>query len=95
MVKVDDLKIGLVHGFPLAEEVPWTSWENLMDRHFGGDVDIIVCGDTHVTLVHEHNGILMVNPGSATMPNNLMSQLGNLAILTIENGIPNVEMIQL
>ena len=95
VLRIDGLKLGLIHGFPVPEEIPWTSWDYLMDLQFGEAVDVIVCGDTHVALIREHNGVLMVNPGSPTYPNNIAPALGTVAIMTIENGVSRAEIIQL
>jgi putative phosphoesterase len=44
----EGVSIGLIHGFPLPEEVPWRTTEELFQMYFGQAVDIVVCGDTHV-----------------------------------------------
>ncbi len=93
--EVEGVTLGLYHAFPLHEEVNPGAWPRLMDQWFGRPVDVIVCGDTHVAMVAEHEGVLMVNPGSATMPNNLMPQLGTVGFLTIEHGRAAAELLQL
>jgi hypothetical protein len=92
---LEGLRVGLIHWFPLPEEMHETFARDFMERHFGGSLDIVVCGDTHVARVDDHDGVLMINPGSPTLPNNLMPQLGTVAILTIEAGVPSAELIRL
>ena len=49
---------------------------------FGQPVDVVVFGDTHHDLVEEHQGVLLVNPGSATLPKH-MRRLGTVAVLEL------------
>ncbi len=57
-----------------------------MDRYFGGPVDIIVFGDSHAETVSTYKGVLLINPGSPTLPHNLLSQLGTVGLLDITGG---------
>jgi len=86
LIDVGGLRLGMVHGMPLPDEMPWTSLEKTMDRLFGGSVDVIVFGDTHVEYIGRHNGVLLVNPGSPTLPHNVTDHLGTVGILEINNG---------
>ena len=49
---------------------------------FGTPVDIVVFGDTHHAMVEEHHGMLFVNPGSPTLPKQLV-KLGTVGILEL------------
>jgi putative phosphoesterase len=89
------LKVGVIHWYPVPGEMPESFAKNFQARHFTEPLDIVVCGDTHVARVDQHEGVLMINPGSPTLPNNSMPRLGTVAILTIEQGSPSVEMINL
>jgi putative phosphoesterase len=57
-----------------------------MERHFGGAVDIFIFGHTHVPLIEQMNGTLLINPGSTTYPYNRMRQLGHVALLEVSHG---------
>jgi putative phosphoesterase len=57
-----------------------------MEHHFGGRVDVLVHGDTHVTQVEEMRGVLLVNPGSPTFPRNLTRRLGTVGFLEVDDG---------
>ncbi len=89
-----DARVGLIHGHPMPNEAPWISQEALMERNFGGPVDVIVCGDTHVPLIEQAGPTLIVNPGSPMLPRNVRGP-GTIAILTISDGIPSAEIIRL
>jgi len=63
-------------------------------KQFEKAPDIIVSGHTHSPAVERRNGILYINPGSATFPN-YQIKLGTVAILTITSGKAEVEILQL
>jgi putative phosphoesterase len=56
--------------------------------------DILVFGDTHRASLHRVNGVLFINPGSATFPD-YRRILGTAAILTISPGKAEADIIQL
>ena len=60
----------------------------------GAPVDVVVFGDTHFEMVEEHDGVLFVNPGSPTIPRQMM-RLGHVAILDITDGRPSARIIEL
>lgn len=84
LLTADELRIGLVHDATLPEWPPHRTLETIMDHHFGGRVDVLVHGDTHVPEVTELRGVLLVNPGSPTFPRNLTRRLGTVGFLEVE-----------
>jgi putative phosphoesterase len=95
VLELNGLKVGLVHGFPLPGETPWISQAALMERSFGGRVDVLVCGDTHIPHIGVNDqGTLIVNPGSPALPRNLRAP-GTVGILTIESGVARAEVLHL
>lgn len=95
VVVVAGLRIGVVHYLPDPEIPPHLTLERVSHSYFGGPVDIIVFGDSHVVQVEERRGTLLVNPGSTTFPNNLNRQPGTLGILEIQDSRPHVRIISL
>ncbi len=56
--------------------------------------DIIIFGHTHRALVHKHEEVLLLNPGSPTVP--FQRHLpGTAIILTIDNGKCSTDIIQI
>ena len=55
-------------------------------RHFGGPVDVLVMGHSHLEGITRFGATLVVNPGSATLPRNLVDVPGTVAILEIAVG---------
>lgn len=53
--------VGLMHG----HHAKWTARQNTLDR-MRGVVDWVVYGHSHVPEIVEHDGLMMVNPGSPT-----------------------------
>ena len=94
VLDIAGVRIGLVHGHPLPDETPWISQQALMERSFGGPVDVIVCGDTHIALIERAGSTLIVNPGSPMLPRNIRAP-GAIGILTISDGLPTAEIIRL
>ena len=84
VVRADELRVGMVHDATLPEWPPHRTLETIMDHHFGGPVGVLVHGDTHVPVIEEMRGVLLVNPGSPTFPRNLTRRLGTLALLEVE-----------
>lgn len=86
-------RIGLRHSIVYPEMGHWTI-ESEMRRCFGGPVDIVVVGDTHVEMAEVCKGILIVNPGSPTLPHQF-SRLGTVARLTLTPATVLAEIINL
>ena len=95
VMTIEGVRIGVAHVVPLPEDTPWLTLEQTMDRLFGGPVDVIVFGDSHVDYIGEHNGIHLVNPGSPTLPYNLTGFLGTVGILEVRNNRIEIDIIPL
>jgi putative phosphoesterase len=96
LVELEGVKIGLVHAIPTPDETSQEVFERAMERHFGGPVDVIVQGHSHVEGVIRFGATLVVNPGSATLPRNLIDIPGTVAILEVADGaVLSAEIVQL
>ena len=93
VLDVARLRLGITH-IIYYPETTFFPLDKAMSEKFGGRMDIVVFGDTHVPLVQRHNGILMVNPGSPTLPSNL-HQLGTVGLLEASEGSAEARIIQL
>lgn len=80
------VRVGLIHDLPLPEWPPHRTLESMMQHQFGGPVDVIVYGDTHIEEVSELKGVLLVNPGSPTFPRNYTTRKGTIGFLEIDGG---------
>ena len=67
---------------------PESGLQELLQKKFGGEVDVVVFGDTHEEMVEWRDGVLFVNPGSPTYPGrrHAPGSLGTVALLDIKNG---------
>jgi putative phosphoesterase len=96
LLEIEGLRVGLAHELPTPDETPEPAFRNAMERHFGGPVDILVQGHSHVEGTRRFGATLVVNPGSATLPHNLEDRPGTVAILEISaGGRFSVEIIDL
>jgi len=86
-ISVEGVCIGLVHHlrFPGAS----------LEKVFGGPVDIAVCGHTHEASIETHQGVIIVNPGSATLPLHQVNRSGTVALLDITRGKAEARIVQL
>lgn len=96
LVEIAGLRIGLAHALPTPDETSERVFLNAMYEHFGGRVDVLVMGHSHLDGVVRFGDTLVVNPGSATLPRNLVDVPGTVAILEIgPDGQVSAEIITL
>ena len=109
IVEVAGVRIGMVHDIQWPP--PWIAttpdgtglvWPQsglkaLLQKKFGGEVDVVLFGDTHEEMVERKDGVLFVNPGSPTYPGRRHSpgSLGTVAVLDIQDGEINATIIDL
>lgn len=100
IVEVEGVRIGMVHDIqwppPAIATTPdgtgliWPErgLRELLEKKFGGAVDVVVFGDTHEEMVEWREGVLFVNPGSPTYPGRRHAprSLGTVAVLDISDG---------
>jgi putative phosphoesterase len=96
LIEVENLRIGLAHALPTPDETSEEVFSNAMQMHFGGPVDVLVQGHSHLEGVVRFGSTLVVNPGSATLPRNLVGVPGTVGILDVApGGHLSVEIIKL
>ena len=85
------ISVGTCHGLdhPRSSEY----WDRAMKREFGGRVDVVVVGDTHVAMVERLNGFCPMNPGSPALPNNRY-ELGPVGLLEIAGRRVEARIVQ-
>ncbi|MSQ40888.1 MAG: metallophosphoesterase [Dehalococcoidia bacterium] len=95
VLELEGYVIGMAHdlnlrgmggeAFPGAIPAKFSSDGSLaaaLQQFFGRKVDIVVFGHTHYPLVENHQGVLLVNPGSTSLPR-LLRKLGTVALLDL------------
>jgi putative phosphoesterase len=96
VVNAGKWRIGLAHALPTPDETSDQVFLNAMKRHFGAPVDVLVVGHSHVEGVARFGRTLVVNPGSATLPRNLVGVPGTVGIVEIApDGELTTEIIKL
>jgi len=86
LLEIEGVRVGLAHALPTPDETSDAVFERAMERHFGGVVDVLVIGHSHLEGITRFGRTLVVNPGSATLPRNLVDVPGTVAILEIAAG---------
>ena len=90
ILTIDGTTIWLIH------ERPW--WTGLLGSKEAPQheraPDVIVCGHSHCPTLEEKEGVLVVNPGSPTLPL-WRRELGTVGLLTVNSGKAEAQIIQL
>ena len=86
LLEIEGLRVGLAHALPTPDETSEQVFAKAMELHFGGRVDVLVIGHSHLEGVVRFGATLVVNPGSATLPHNLVDVPGTVGILEIAPG---------
>ena len=107
VMEVEGHTIGVVHdlellgmsdelrpGFIEAHRRPDQSLPMMVEEFFGTAVDIVVFGRTLYAMVEEHQGVLLINPGSPSFPRNLR-KLGSVALLDVTPEGREVRLVDL
>ena len=107
VLDVEGHTIGVVHdlelrgmsdeirpGFIEAHRRPDLSLSMMVEEFFGTAVDIVVFGRTLYAMVEEHQGVLLINPGSPSFPRNLR-KLGSVALLDVTPEGREVRLVEL
>ena len=80
---------------PLSKHFPPDAdLSTALETVFDATVDIVIFGHTHFAIVEEYQGILMVNPGSPSLPKQLR-RLGQVAIMQLEPDKKSAEILDL
>ncbi|HZO82093.1 MAG TPA: YfcE family phosphodiesterase [Candidatus Binataceae bacterium] len=86
VLEVEGVRVGLAHALPTPDETSQSVFERAMREYFGGPVDVLVMGHSHIEGVVRFGATLVVNPGSATLPHNLVDVPGTVGVLEIGPG---------
>ena len=80
---------------PLSKHFPQDAdLSTALETVFDAAVDIVIFGHTHYAVVEEFQGILMVNPGSPSLPKQLR-RLGQVAIIELGPNHKRAEILEL
>ena len=90
----DPLSDDVIPGIIAAKRFPEGAVSSMVASLFKAPVDIVVFGRTLEAMIEEHDGILFVNPGSPTIPRNVM-KLGQVAILDLTSESREARIVDL
>lgn len=89
---VEGWRIGMVHELRPEDRHVDILIEEALD---GERVDILIGGDTHVERLEHRDGIVVLNPGSPTLPHHREFRLGAAALLEIDASGMRAEIVSL
>jgi len=87
-----------VHGAPEGQlAFPDAPMDEILTSKFGRPVEVVAFGGTHFDMVVHYQGVLLVNPGSPTLParRSAPDELGTVAVLEVDKGVVNVRVVRL
>ncbi len=108
IIELDGHAIGIIHDLvvpgmaqeiteftPLSKHFPQDAdLSTALETVFGAAVDIVIFGHTHYPVVEEFQGVLMLNPGSPSLPKQIQ-RLGQVAILELGPDRKSAEILDL
>ncbi len=108
VLELEGHSIGLVHDLmvpgmaqeitefsPLSKHFPQeANLSEALGKVFDADVGIVIFGHTHYPVVEEFQGVLMVNPGSPSLPKQIR-RLGQVAVMELGPGRKSAEILNL
>ncbi|MBI4289133.1 MAG: metallophosphoesterase family protein [Chloroflexi bacterium] len=83
-ITLGGLRLWLTHVPPSPSRYDWYKNDSPYEPYVA-DTDIVVFGHNHIPRIDYYKSILLVSPGSATLPN-YAQRPGTVAILTIVDG---------
>ena len=108
VIELEGHTIGLIHDLmvpgmsqeitqytPLAKHFPPDgNFSSALETVFHDDVGIVVFGHTQNPVVEEFQGVLMVNPGSPSLPKQIR-RLGQVAVMELGQNSKSAEILDL
>ncbi|MBE6023937.1 MAG: metallophosphoesterase [Cellulosilyticum sp.] len=82
VVVLEDVPIYMSHGHRYG--VKWGDYDEMVIDAIAHDAKIAICGHSHEAYLDEQDGILVMNPGSLTLPRD--SRYPSYGLLDIEKG---------
>ena len=91
ILDIEGWRVGLIHDIE-PEDRPM---KVLIEQHLGCPVDVLVSGHTHFERIQFREGVLLVNPGSPTLPHQNSTRLGTIGLLELNSGSIRAEIVRL
>lgn len=92
ILELQGWRVGMVHNLA-PESRPVAA---LRERCFGGvTLDIMIAGHTHLERLERRDGVVLINPGSPTLPHHKDTRLGAVALLELTPARLHAEIIPL
>lgn len=91
-IVVSGTRIGVIH---ILEPLDWPMVT--LAQQYGIDPvpDVLVCGDTHVPMIAWRDDVLLINPGSPTLPSLRTDIPGTIGLLTLDQEGPHAEIVSM
>ena len=90
-----ETQVGMMHHCPSPERKPATVIEKQILKRMKTLPDILVFGHTHFESITEVGSMVLINPGSPTLPHNQTLRPGTLGMITLKAGLANFALYQI
>lgn len=92
LVMLENVPIFMTHGH--RYDVKWGSYDSLIDDAQAHDAKVAVCGHSHEAYIDKKDGVLVINPGSLTLPRDSFHP--SYALLELQDGkVLEVKILQI
>jgi len=91
ILNIEGWDIGLIHDLE-PEDRPI---DYLIENYIKAPVDIMISGHTHFERIDFRDNVFQLNPGSSNFPHLLSTRLGTVALLKLEPGVIEAEILPL
>ena len=92
----EGVRVAMIHHFPTPGKKPAEGIEAKIERLFDqGRPNVIIFGHTHAESIQLHNDVLLINPGSPTLPQNQTTRMGTVGMLEIYAGEVTASLYQI
>ena len=87
--------IGMIHRLPSPARKSSDEIIDYLSQHFDRIPQVLIYGHTHLEGVHQVADLLVINPGSPTLPRNQSLRLGTIGILDVDGDTVDASIFQL
>ncbi len=95
LLELAGITVGMIHRLPSPARKSSDEIIGYLDQHFDHRPQVLIYGHTHLEGLHQVADLLIINPGSPTLPRNQSLRLGTIGILDISSDSVNASIYQL
>ncbi len=95
LLDIAGVNVGMIHHFPSPIRKSPEAINKYINKHFDAQPDVVIYGHTHLEDIHVVDDVLLINPGSPTLPKNQSLRLGTIALMEVDHHHVETTIFQL